>query len=164
MSRREHDREDLMAEVVALVRRVEFRLPDREAVIVAGFRSNGWLTLYFGPDPMFQFDEEGRLRRAFVNGFLFRTQGSTLARLQRQRMASETRLIRYDLSDTELGNFREMMVASFHGVREQISNGEAVTIRQVPAGAESLQAQVLAGLDRVLTSAEFLSPAFPGKP
>ncbi|MEZ6044739.1 MAG: hypothetical protein R3C11_03990 [Planctomycetaceae bacterium] len=41
--------------------------------------------LYLGPDPVYHFDAAGRLKRAYVEGLLYRTQESTLARLERLR-------------------------------------------------------------------------------
>ena len=54
-------REDLSAEATALVRRAEFVAPaaDRpndESPLVAGFRRDGSLSVYFGEDPVYQFN------------------------------------------------------------------------------------------------------------
>ena len=87
MARQEVDREDLIAEAVALRRRIELALPGCDNPVVAGYRSTGALSLYFGADPVYQFDERGRLRRAFVGGHLYRTQGTTLAELTRVELA-----------------------------------------------------------------------------
>jgi hypothetical protein len=74
MSRNESDREDLMAEATALRRRVQLQVPGEALSIIAGFRDEGRVSIYFGPDPVYHFDEQGRLRRAFVAGRLYRTQ------------------------------------------------------------------------------------------
>src|SRR5262245_19900425 len=105
MSRHEADREDLMAEATALARRVKLSVPGEVERVVAGFRATGRLSIYFGGEPVYHFDAEGRLRRAFVNGLLYRTQGTTLARLRRERSAEVTELRRRDLSPTELRQF-----------------------------------------------------------
>ena len=66
MARNEEDREDLMAEATALAERVELTVPQESDFVTAGFRRTGHLSLYFGQDPAYHFDEEGRLRRAAV--------------------------------------------------------------------------------------------------
>ena len=81
MARNESDREDLMREAVALVRRVECETGNENDSVISGFRKCGSLSLYFGPDPVYHFDDSARLRRAFGEGFLYRTQGTTLARI-----------------------------------------------------------------------------------
>src|SRR5262245_54153743 len=102
MARQESDREDLWAEAVALTSRVEFRRSDDERPILIGFRDTGWCSIYVGQDLMLQFTPAGGLRRAFRDGDLYRTQGTTLSRLRRQRSAAETTLLRSDLSAEEL--------------------------------------------------------------
>src|SRR5580765_5795621 len=105
MARREADREDLMAEASALRQRAELVLDGYAEPIVAGVRANGHLSVYFGDDPVYQFDAAGNLRRAFVGGDLYRTQGHTLARLNRTRTDLAVELGRRDLDPAELERF-----------------------------------------------------------
>ncbi|MEK6258703.1 MAG: hypothetical protein AABP62_08785 [Planctomycetota bacterium] len=163
MARQESDREDLMVEAVALVRRVELRTPRRNGTVVLGFRTNGWLSVYLGPDPMYQFDELGRLRRAFIDGLLYRTQGTTLAQLRRQRTNSETTLLRQDLTETELADFRNVMLSAIVSLREQLVQRQTVLVQQVPGEDDHLLHELATGLGRVLKSPEFLAPPIPGK-
>lgn len=107
MARREADREDLFAEAAALVERAELQTRGRPEPVTAGRRKTGGWSVYFGADPCFHFDEKGRLRRAFAQGRLYRTQGHTLAELQRLRTPDETQLRRRDLSPAELTSFLE---------------------------------------------------------
>ena len=83
MARHEDDREDLMREAVALTDRVELSVDGFESLITIGFRSNSAMSIFLGPDAVYHFDPEGRLRRAFVDGLLFRSQHTTLAMLRR---------------------------------------------------------------------------------
>ena len=108
MARTEEDREDLMQDATAYVRRAKFS-DQNEQPIVVGFRSSGFLSIYFDQDPVFHFDDAGRLRRAFVDGALFRTQGDTLARMDRKRRDEETSLVRHDLTSGELVEFRKQI-------------------------------------------------------
>lgn len=163
MARVESDREDLMAEAVALVRRVELRTPGRDETVVVGFRANGWLSIYLGPDLMYQFDEQGRLRRAFIDGLLYRTQGTTLAQLRRERSDVETTLLRRDLTESELTEFRSVMLVAIASLRDQWVQRLIVISRQVPAEDELLLDELAAGLDRVLNSPTFLAPSISGK-
>ncbi|MCH7988877.1 MAG: hypothetical protein IID46_06955 [Planctomycetes bacterium] len=71
MARQESDREDLMSEAVALVRRCECETADENDSVISGFRKCGSLSLYFGSDPVYHFDNNARLRRAFRGGFLY---------------------------------------------------------------------------------------------
>src|SRR5262245_3342321 len=105
MSRHESDREDLMAEATALRERIALQLGGETEHVVLGFRDNGGWSLYFGSDPVFHFDAAGGLRRAFVDGELYRSQGTTLARLTRTRTDREVQLVRHDLSQGELEEF-----------------------------------------------------------
>ncbi|MBC8114792.1 MAG: hypothetical protein H7062_10470 [Candidatus Saccharimonas sp.] len=163
MARLESDREDLMAEAVALVRRVELRTPGRNGTVVVGFRTNGWLSIYLGPDPMYQFDELGRLRRAFMDGLLYRTQGTTLAQLRRERTDVETTLLRRDLTEPELAEFRSAMLSAVASLHEHLVQRQAVLVRQSSAADDHLLDELATGLDRVLKSPEFLAPPIPGK-
>ena len=76
MARDEADREDLVKEAVAYVVRGEFTLPNWEQPVFIGFRANGNFSFYFGSEPVYQFDARGRLRRAFLNGKLYRQRGN----------------------------------------------------------------------------------------
>lgn len=163
MARTESDREDLMAEAVAMPRRVEATIPGEQTSIVTGFRANGWLSIYLGPERMYQFDEHGRLRRAFLNGRLFRTQGTTLAQLHRQRTDTETILLRRDLSPPELAEFRRAMLDHVTAFHERLTKREVAIVRQIPAENDQLLNDLAVGLDRVLHASEFLAPPIPGK-
>ena len=159
MARVETDREDLLREAVALVRRMELSVSPGGDVIVVGFRPTGWLSVYFDADPMYQFDELGRLRRAYINGLLYRSEGSTLAQLQRQRSEAETTLVRRDLCGESLVEFQQQAHAKVRWLQELLRNGGVTISRQVPPDDSSLTTDVLEFLGMVLDSAEFLAPA-----
>lgn len=157
MARVEADREDLLKEAVALVRRVELQSsPDDDSIIV-GFRNTGWLSIYFGPDRMYQFDEAGRLRRAYINGLLYRTQGTALAQLERQRSDTETALIRRDLSESALSAFRAATLAKITWFLDQLSKGSLAVLRQIPSDDVLLIKDIVEFLNAVLNSPQFLA-------
>jgi len=164
MAREESDREDLMREATALVRRAELSyagLADENPVI-AGFRRDGRLAVYFGPDPVYQFDEKRRLRRAYAEGFLYRTQGETLARLSRNRTRAQTELIRYDLNPDELKTFLDSAKTRLLDLREAILAGTVEIRAQIPTDGD-----LLGDLERALTEILDrnlpLAPPIPGK-
>lgn len=156
MSRHETDREDLIAEATALEERVELQIPGAAEPVVAGFHRDGRLSIYFGPDPVYHFDPEGRLRRAFVDGNLYRSRGDTLSRLTRERTASTTSLVRHDLNQDELSNFLSAMRWQLRELQRQVEEGGTVVLRQVPP-----EADVAGRVRRTLgdLSTEVLAPA-----
>lgn len=162
MARQEQDKEDLMREAVALRERVELEVSGESEYVTAGFRSTGALALYFGGDPVYQFDPEGRLRRAFVDGLLFRTQGHTLAELTRVRTDAATELQRRDLSNVELAEFLQQASTRIRCLRDALYNGTASGRSQVPADLD-LRPRLLATLDQLLVVALVLAPAVPGR-
>lgn len=72
MARQEHDREDLLAEAVALVERIELRVGDWPQSVTAGFRRDGSASFYLTADEVYQFNTARQLRRAFLAGRLIK--------------------------------------------------------------------------------------------
>src|SRR5262245_54901015 len=108
MARDESDREDLLREATALVERIELLIDSHDSVtnpIVAGFRANGAFSVFFGKDPVFQFNSAGELRRAYCGGLLFKASRGWLCSLKRVRHANEVVLQRHDLTDHEQAEF-----------------------------------------------------------
>jgi hypothetical protein len=132
VARNEVDREDLMREAVALTRRVELCVSGETAPIVVGIRDNGCWSVYFGGDPVFHFDAEGRLRRAFVDGHLFRSQGTGLSRLTRLRTDRESNLLRYDLPPQELADFWCAAGPRLCRLADSVRDGTARVLAQIP--------------------------------
>ncbi len=162
MARTEADREDLLQEATALRRRVEFVVPGDSQPIVAGIRAGGELSIYFGADSAFHFDAHGHLRRAFADGLLYRTQGTTLARLRRERTPSATTLVRHDLTVDELNAFVTDLRQRLQSVRAAISEGHVRVVRQVPEDDE-LMGLLIRRIDEILSSGPSLAPAIRGK-
>ena len=156
MARSEADREDLMREVVALVRRVELMVDGK--CIVAGFRNTGWFSIYFDADPMYQFDDCGQLRRAYVDGLLYRSHATVLAQLQRLRGDHETTLVRRDLTEDLLQDFRQHCHERIRWLAERLIAGQFENRGEVPVGGH-LVPIVQEFLQTVLNSTKFLAPA-----
>jgi len=157
MARNETDREDFMAEAKSLVHRLELSVPTFRDHVFGGFRTNGWLSVYFGPDCHYQFDDQGRLRRAFVDGLLYRTEGSSLTELLRVRSQTETTLVSRTLLELELIDFQIQVIDSLTRLRTSIVENNVSVIRQVPEDNPALLNELRLGLDRVIESPVFLA-------
>lgn len=162
MARVESDREDMLGEATAYPRRVEFRIPDCSDVCFAGLRSTG-TSLYVGGDPVYHLDAEDRLRRAFVDGDLYRTQGTTFARLRRERIAAETNLLRHDLDVGELSAFLATAHSVLAGIAGAVRDGTATVLRSVPEEDDHVLADVSERFRRHLELGQPLAPAIKGK-
>lgn len=162
MARIESDREDLIAEATGLVRRAEWRVPDRPDFVVAGIKRSGAWSIYFGADLVYQFDVDGRLRRAFAHGFLWRTQGTTLARLQRERTEAESTLNRHDLTEAELTTFLAEVRQQLEALLNSFDCEIAQLMRQVPDDA-NVTTEIQAALRLVTSHPISLAPPILGK-
>ena len=157
MARNEGDREDLLAEAVALTRRIEIQVHSESSNLVIGFRTTGWLSIYFGQDLMYQFDEVGRFRRGYAAGKLYRTQGKTVAQMQRQRSATETTLARQDLNTQQLTAFQKRVHDKIRSLQALLVSGDFAVLRRIPD--EDIIPEVIAFQDQILASQQFLAPA-----
>jgi hypothetical protein len=137
MARNETEREDLLREAVGLDPRGELRCEGLSGLVTAGYRTGGALSLYFGQDPVYQFDGAGRLRRAFVEGLLFRSERGTLARLRRERTDDAVLLVRHDLEAGELAEFREQMLRRLGQLQRALELENFEVVRSVPDGQEA---------------------------
>ena len=137
MAKQEQDREDLIREATALVERVELAIDDGEPVVV-GFRRTGCGSVFFGGEPVYQFNTQGELRRAFAEGRLYKAEGRHLVSLARQRTAGEVQLLRHELTIEETARFLEQMQSNLRELSEAISSGEGRVLRQVPENMDIL--------------------------
>lgn len=163
MARNESDREDLLAEAVALVRRLEGKCSSQAEPFVAGFRADGRFSLYLGADPVYHFLPDGRLRRAFVGGALYRSQGYTLAKMMRERTPATTTLRRHDLTDSQLQAFVTDMQKALSALLQAMEGGRVRILRQIPPDDPLLLSAVCRQLRCILQAPASLAPPFPGK-
>jgi hypothetical protein len=151
MARDEADREDLLREATALVERIELAPIQRADVapvdsqaanaddrIVAGFRAGGALSIFFGSDPVYQFNAAGELRRAYVGGQLFKAVRGRLVSLERQRSSNEARLYSQELPAAEQDSFLEAMQERLRQLRANMDAASLRVAGQVPADADVL--------------------------
>jgi hypothetical protein len=133
MARYESDREDLLREATALVERAEFRLPDAAESLTIGFRRDGALSLFFGPDPVYQFNAAGELRRAFVAGLLYKAEQGKLVELRRERDESGISLVRRSLTAPEQDDLLRVAQSRCDAVVRALARGELELVGQVPS-------------------------------
>lgn len=158
MARHSSDKDDLMAEVVTLSPRVALRVPDIAPEIIAGRRSDGRWSLFIGGDPVYHFDAEDRLRRAFVGGNLYRSQGTTVARLSRQETPAETVLLRHDLDPTELSAFLQNLRFLLSRLADALHEERFTVQQSVPVDAKYLP-ELTNHLNHFLNAGTLLAPA-----
>ena len=157
-TRIEADREDLLAEAVNLCERIELRVPGSHDAVTIGCNDLGHWSFYFGAEPMYRFDAEGRLRRAVRDGKLYRTQGGTLAELTRVRLEQETQLQRRDLSPTEVEAFLGEVRTHLSHLHQEFTTGRCHTLREVGTQA-NFAGRLNAMLARMAESPIKLAPA-----
>jgi hypothetical protein len=149
MARQESPREDLIAEATALIDRIEFTQQDGD-LIFAGFKRSGGLSIYFGEDPVYQFDDQGRLRRAFKSDLMYRSQSTTLTLLQRVRTEQETVLQSRDLSNEHCNAFLAEMATTLTSFLSMLQEDKLIVGRHVSQSGEAAQALI----ERVTTAIE----------
>ena len=135
MARETQDREDLLAEATALVERVELAIAGEPKPIVAGFRRDGCLSLFFGADPVYQFNTSNELRRAYVGGKLYKAEKGKLIALDRRREANAIYLVRQPLDDGETREFLRQLTAQLRHLATAVLDGHYAVLRQVPPQA-----------------------------
>lgn len=163
MARIESDREDLFAEAVGLVRRLEGQTDPAQPHLVVGFRPDQTLVLYLSPDRMYQLDPAGRLRRAYVEGRLYRAQGQTLACLTRTRNERETVLYRRDLEEQECAAFHADVQEAIQRFRALLHSDRWHVARRYPVDDVRLEADLDARLAQFLTAEEWIAPPIKGR-
>ncbi|WP_339683752.1 hypothetical protein [Gimesia maris] len=165
MALHEQDREDLMREATALFPRAEFQVEQVNERLFWGQKKNGHFSFYFGSDPVYQFDQNAFLRRAFINGTLYRTQGNTLARLTRVHNSTESVLQRYDLTETELATCLQAMTQHFQELELVWLDPQKIQMIQSLADCSDLelQHQIYKQIRLVLQHSERLAPRIRGK-
>jgi len=136
MARQEHDREDLLAEAKALVERVSLRIAGHDDEIVVGFRRDSSASFYFGGQRVYQFTSQGQLRRAFVDGLLFKAERGQLVSLRRQRTERAVELARHVLDEPRARLFLGEMRRHVELLRDALANNSFSALGQVPAGAD----------------------------
>lgn len=157
MARQESDREDLFAEATALRERVEISYSSGGGSLF-GYREQGSLSMYLTPDRVYHFDERLRLRRAYVEGVLFRSEGKSLARLRRVREEGKSELLRSDLDERELELFLGELTKEVAELNRMLEEGSYEVGRQFPEEGDVV-GRLKGDLREMLEKRVGLSPA-----
>jgi hypothetical protein len=129
MAKRESPREDLMRDAVALVDRIEFT-SSGTAPVVVGFRRDGSVSFYFGEEPVYQFQANGVLRRAHLNGII-KAENRRLVRLEKRPTHGEVHLVRRPFDATEQRAFLEHALWRLRELGRQMDAGQLHVSRQM---------------------------------
>jgi hypothetical protein len=135
MARAEHDREDLLRQATALIERVELQIQEYADPIVAGFRRDGSLAIYFGADPVYQFNSTGELRRAYVAGLLYKAEHGHLVEMHRERDATATSLVSRQLKAEEETTLLTKVRVELNDLLNTLQQQQFTLVGQVPADA-----------------------------
>ncbi len=138
MARSETDREDLLREATALVERVEFAAVGFSEPVVAGFRREGGASFFLGADPVYQFNPQGELRRAFRQGLLLKGENGQLVELRRERTATQVQLLRRELTTAESEELLAQARQTLGQLALAIASGNIHLTGQVPAEGDVL--------------------------
>ena len=132
MAREEQDREDLLREATALVERAELEIDGFDAPIVVGFRRDGSVSIFFGVDPVFQFNSANQLRRGYFNGKLIKAELGRLVSLDRQRRDGQVQLLRHELSESESADFQVILARQLSHLQTALHGGSFSIVGMVP--------------------------------
>lgn len=140
MARDESNREDLLREATALVERIELapKGTTDDQHVVAGFRRDGALSVFFGEDPVYQFNAAGELRRAYRGGKLLKAVHGKLAALDRVRTEHEVQLVSHGLTGTEEAEFLSEMAEYMRDFAASLRANKFVVVGQVPENSDVL--------------------------
>jgi hypothetical protein len=96
------------------------------------------VSIFFGADPVYQFNTAGELRRAYCDGLLFKAQRQRLFSLRRVREHEEVQLLRHELTDREQLAFLSRMSGELRGLQIRLRQGTYDVVGQVPTDADVL--------------------------
>jgi hypothetical protein len=148
MARDEYDRENLLRDATAYVRRVEFRDAEGREVFV-GFRTSGGASVYLDQDPVYHFTSEGELRRAYVAGELIKSVRGQLVAMHRERTPGEVQLISRPLDEVTSKALLVTMEAQLTLLADSLRNHQLTNVGRVPEDAD-VAGEVLAWLGVLL--------------
>jgi hypothetical protein len=133
MARHEFDKEDLLRDATALIERIELApMGTRGEHVVAGFRANGALSIFFGADPVYHFNVAGDLRRAYCGGLLYKSLSGRLVSLRREPGDRAVQLVRHELSDAEQRAIAANMHHRLTELAAELAGNELRVVGEVP--------------------------------
>lgn len=139
LARDAHDREDLLRDARGLSPRLELEvaLADDSVEFFAGFRGES-LSLYFGQDLVFHFNDRGQLRRAYIADQLLKAEQGHLVAMRRERTEAETALVSRPLTDDEERTLVVDLEVRFRQLAAALAAGDYRVIGEVPADGSAI--------------------------
>jgi hypothetical protein len=139
MPREEENREDLLREATALTQRAELQIDDFPDTIVVGFRNTGAASFFFGQQIVYHFNPAAELRRAFIDGHLYKADRGRLARLTRTRTADAVNLMRHDLTPAETSGLLTTARSRLSKLQSALDTDRFSLLGEVPPDANIIQ-------------------------
>src|SRR5262245_10565819 len=132
MARVPEEREELLREARALGVRAEMKVDGFDEPVVVGFRRNGAASFYFGPDVVYQFNTASELRRAYLNGGMYKSEKRRLVRLNPRRTDEALELVSHELTPAETTEFLSVAGARIRELQSALCENRYHLIGQVP--------------------------------
>lgn len=133
MARNPEEREELLREARALVVRAEIDVDGFDEQVVVGFRHGGAASLYFGQDVAYQFNAANELRRAYLDGAMYKSEERQLVRLNPTRTPESLELVSHQLTSAETSEFLSTAAARIRALHNAMEKARYRMIGQVPA-------------------------------
>lgn len=132
MEHEEDSGEDLLEEATALVERVRLRINDYEKTVVVGFRRDGGASFYFDLDTAYHFNPQGKLRRAFDAGRMFKAEKGRLLQLARSPSEGRVQLVSHVLGEQQSTRLLAALTESLARLERALATEDFAVIGQVP--------------------------------
>ncbi len=132
MARVPEEREELLREARALVVRAEMEVDGFDEPVVVGFRRSGAASFYFGQDVVYQFNTADELRRAYLDGEMYKTEQRRLIRLNPRRTSESLELVRHESTPMETTEFLSAAAARIRQLQSALCENRYRLIGQVP--------------------------------
>ena len=132
MVRKVQDREDILREATALVSRAECSVLGFDENVIFGFRQDGSIAIYVGPDPVYQFNSQCQLRRVYRNEILLKAKNGRLVELERRLDKRAVSWAERELSDEQTTTLLFELRRHLDDLFEALSADRFKLLAQVP--------------------------------
>ncbi len=130
-------REDLMKEATAYDRRLKLRDANAGEIFVGMRAQRGW-SIYFGEDPVFQFNAESQLRRVHLNNQNYAAENGKLLLLQRSGSGGQVELTRTFSNAAQLAIRRDCL-NRLTAVLSEFERSSLQVLDQFPADSDLMR-------------------------
>ena len=112
--------------------RAELHLQGFEESTVVGFRTGGAASVFFGADPVYQFNTSNELRRGFRDGQLIKAVDGKLFTMRRERGDGQVQLLRSELGDDDAAEYLANCREHLDTLQSRLTGKEFELVGQVP--------------------------------